>query len=108
MTIMSAQDIAEITLIRAAMRNDRPASITLRRAETTVAAQSVRLARLSSGSRYRTEAGAESRGGMLISGAPTLNIQLDDRFTLDGAVYRVRFVRPNRDTGTQAEAELAQ
>jgi hypothetical protein len=108
MPIMIPQDLAEIMRIRTDMRADRLSSITLRRAETTVSAQSVRISRLSSGSRFRTDAGAESRSGMLISGATTLNIQMDDRFTLDGAVYRVSFVRPNRDTGTQAEAELAQ
>jgi hypothetical protein len=108
MPIMTEQDQAEILRIRAEMRADRPASIVIRRAETSLTAQSVRIARLSSGSRFRSEAGAESRGGILVCGAPTLNIQFDDRFTLEGAVYRISFVRPNRDTGTQAEAVLVQ
>jgi len=105
---MTSQDVAEILRIREAMRADRPASIVLRRADTSLTAQSVRIARLSSGSRFHSEAGTESRGGMLVSGSPTLDIKLDDRFTLEGAVYRIRFVRPNHDTGTQAEAELVQ
>lgn len=105
---MTSQDLAEITRIRAAMRADRPASVTIRRGETTLAAQSVRLARLSTGSLYRAEASRESRSGMLVSGATTLDIAMDDRFTVDGAIYRVTFVRPNRDSGTQAEADLVQ
>jgi hypothetical protein len=108
MPIMTDDDLAEILRIRAAIREDRPASIVMRRGETSLAAQTVRIARLSSGSRFRSEAGAESRGGMLVSGAPDLDVALDDRFTLEGAVYRIKFVRPNRDTGTQAEAELVQ
>jgi|WetSurMetagenome_2_1015567.scaffolds.fasta_scaffold123792_3 hypothetical protein len=107
-SIMTAQDQAEILRVRSEMIADRSTSITLRRGETTITAQTVRIARLASGSRSKSESGAESRGGMLISGAPTLNIALDDRFTLSGVLYRVRFVRPNRDTGTQAEAELVQ
>ena len=108
MPIMTDQDVAEITRLRAEMVSDRPVSITLRRGDTTITAQTVRVARLGAGSLYRSDAGRESRGGILVSGAPTLDIALDDRFTLDGALYRVKFVRPNRDTGTQAEAELVQ
>lgn len=106
--MMTAADLAEIERIRAEIRSDRPANIILRRGESTLAAQQVRIARLSSGSRYRSESGGESRGGMLISGAPDMDVALDDRFTLNGDVYRIKFVRPNRDTGTQAEAELVQ
>lgn len=106
--MLNPQDWEEIARTRAAIRADRPATISLRRAETSLSAQEVRIARLSSGSLHRSEAGRESRSGILVSGAPTLDIRLDDRFTLDGAVYRVVFVRPNRETGTQAEAVLVQ
>ncbi|HAE59360.1 MAG TPA: hypothetical protein DCG54_07600 [Anaerolineae bacterium] len=106
--MMTAADLAEIARIRNEIRADRPASIALRRGDATLAAQEARIARLSSGSRFRSESGAESRGGILVSGAAEMDIALDDRFTLNGAVYRIKFVRPNRDTGTQAEAELVQ
>lgn len=106
--MMTTADSAEIERIRAEMRSDRLSNIVLRRGETTLESQEVRIARLSSGSRFRSESGAESRGGVLISGAPDMNVALDDRFTIDQNVYRIKFVRPNRDTGTQAEAELVQ
>lgn len=108
MAIVTVGDLAEISNILAEILADRPASLALRRGETTLAAQTVRIARLRNASRSQTEAGREWRGGVVVVGAPGLDIQVDDRFTVEGSVYRVQFVRPNRDTGTQAEATLVQ
>ena len=109
MPIMMARDFAEITTIRTDMRADRPMSLSLRRGESTLTTQNnVRVARLASGSRNRSESGSEMRGGILVTGATSLNIAVDDRFTYSGRLYRVKFVRPNKDTGTQAECELVE
>jgi hypothetical protein len=85
---------------------DREASIVIHRGETTLAAQSVRIAGLSSHSMARGEASREMRAGIIVCGAPDLDIAVDDRFNIAGNVYRVRFIRPNRDAGTQAEVEV--
>ena len=45
---------------------------------------------------------------MIVCGATTLDIQVDDRFTTGGVLYRVTLVRPNRSADTQAEAELVE
>jgi hypothetical protein len=60
------------------------------------------------GERVPRAGGREWRGGVMVVGAPTLDVAVDDRFTLEGSLYKVTFVRPNRDTGTQAEANLVQ
>ena len=41
---------------------------------------------------------------MVIFGAMDLDVQVEDRFTLDGVLFRVVFVAVNRDVDTQAEA----
>jgi len=108
MAIVTAADLEQIAAIRAEILADRPASLAFRRGDTTLAAQTVRIARLKNASRSQTEAGREWRGGVMVVGAPDLDVAVDDRFTLEGSLYRVTFVRPNRDTGTQAECNLVQ
>jgi hypothetical protein len=108
MTIMTDEDRAEILAAFEEIIEDRPATITLRRKETELDPQTVRIARTRSSAYFRGEGSKESRGGIIVCGAPDMDIKLDDRFTLEGSVYRIRFVRPNRDAGTQAETELVQ
>lgn len=108
MTIMTDEDKVEIRRAFEEIIEDRPATITLRRGETTVAPQQVRIARTRSSAYFRGEGSKESRAGIIVCGAPDMDILLDDRFTLEGSKYQIRFVRPNRDAGTQAETELVQ
>lgn len=108
MTIMTDEDMDEIRGVFEEIIEDRPAMITLRRGDGTVAPQQVRIARTRSSAYFRGEGSKESRGGIIVCGAPDMDVQLDDRFTLEASVYRIRFVRPNRDAGTQAETELVQ
>lgn len=108
MTIVTNEDMDEIRQAFEEIISDRPAIIIIRRGETTLAAQQARVARTRASAYFRTEAAKESRGGIVVCGETDMDIRLDDRFTLDGAVYRVRFIRPNRDAGTQAEVELVQ
>lgn len=61
-----------------------------------------------SGRRSRSEAGEETRLGIVVVGDTTLDIRLDDRFTWNGNLYRVTAVKPNTQMGVQADAELVQ
>lgn len=108
MTILTDADRAEIEATLREIRDDRPAEIIIRRGEITLSAQTVRIARIRNSNFQRGEASKESRGGIVVCGDPDLDIALGDRFTVEGSLYRVLFVRPNRDQGTQAEVELVQ
>lgn len=80
-------------------------SVVIRRGATTLPAQSVRLSS-SSGSRVGSNGLSEAQAGGIVQGAPTLDIQTDDRFTANGVVYRVVFVRPFRTHETIADVEV--
>lgn len=90
---------------------DNPTTITIRRGNTTLAAQTVRIERRGIG-RGRWQVGqaqVEAQEGVVAMGTTTLDIQVDDRFTDGyGNLYRVRLVHPNRQVAIQAEAELVQ
>jgi hypothetical protein len=108
--MLSAADWTAMAADLAAVRGDNPVSITLRRGATTVTAQTVRVARTGTGG-GRAAGGngtEEYRGGVVILGATTLDIQVQDRFTIAGVVYRVTIVRPNRRAGVIAEAEMVE
>ncbi len=83
-------------------------SLALRRGTETLTAQTVRVERKGMGqARTADSAGAEqATGTVMILGATTLNIQPQDRFTLDSRLYEVTLVSPNRKAGTQAEAQV--
>jgi len=83
-------------------------SLVLRRGTQTLTAQTVRIERKGTAqARTADSAGAEqATGAVIILGATTLNIQPQDRFTLDGRLYEVTLVNPNRLAATQAEAQI--
>lgn len=85
-------------------RANRAIEVELRRGTTTLPPQSVRFVRLG-GQVNQAEGAAASekhqRG--LFLGAPGLEIQVEDRATIDGVLYRVSFVRPEREIQTTAE-----
>lgn len=82
-------------------------SISFRRGTVTLAAQTVRVERRGQGlARTEDSAGAQQAiTTVVILGSTTLDIQVDDRFTLGGVLYQVIFVNPNRRAATQAEAQ---
>lgn len=88
----------------ARIRKERAENIALRRGETTLAAQEMRIERLSKGSAYRSDAARERRSDVVILAEMLADIHIDDRFTLDGLIYRVNFIEPNRSVATIAEA----
>lgn len=109
MGLMTSGDWAAMQADLTAVRDDNAVSITIRRGATTLAAQSVRLARAGRANRpLRSEGGTEATTAVTILGAPTLDIQVADRFTVAGLLYRVDYVNPNRRVRTEAEATAVQ
>lgn len=104
--MIGADDLAQMQADLLAVRGDNAESVILRRGSLTVAAQTMRIARMGGQGQNRESATAgEQRGRVVILGATTLDIQVDDRLTVDDVLYRVTFVRPNRTAATMAEAE---
>ena len=89
---------------------DNAQSIVVRRGNSTLPAQSVRIARIANQGVVRNGEGTqESRGRVVILGGLALDIRPDDRFTdAHGVLYRVVLVRPNRRAAVIAEAEVAE
>lgn len=88
--------------------DDRPVSIVIRRGETSLAAQTVRIARVGRGARVVSGQGEEKRADVLAMGDTTFDVQPGDQFTDEGTLYQVMFVRPNRDAMVVAEAIAVQ
>lgn len=104
----SASDWARIQQAMTAIRDMNAVSLVLRRGTTTLAAQSVRVERKGTiQARTADGVGAEQEtGSIVLLGAIELDIQPQDRFTLDGRLYEVTLVSPNRLAATQAEAQI--
>lgn len=105
--MLTAADLARMRADLAEIVADRSVSVILRRGATTLPAQTVRVERANSRySRLQNSASSEeTRMDIVIVGSTTLDVQKDDRFTVDGVAYRVTSVRPNGMAGIQAEAE---
>lgn len=95
---------ADLTRIR--LENE--SSVALRRGNTTLTAQSMRIEIAGSrgfrGFRVFSDAAREARQAMVILGEKDMDIAVEDRFTLGGQLYRVAFIQPNRQAATIAEA----
>lgn len=109
--MLSADDLTRMQADMNTVRNGNAVSVAFRRGNTTLTAQTVRLAGAGFASERRSASGTaqESRDQITMLGPTTLNIQIDDRFTLTvGGVpvlYRVTWVRPDRRVATMARAE---
>ena len=90
------------------IRNDRPAVIAIRRGNTTLAAQTVRIARGGNiqAAASDTDAVQAAVGAVIVVGDKALNIQPGDRFTVGAALYEVTALHPNRDQAVQAQAKM--
>jgi hypothetical protein len=104
--MLSADDKAQFASDLSGIIDDNPVMVTLRRGDTTLAAQKIRIVR--AGSRAVGQAGMASdatRQAVILYGAGELDVQQGDRLTHDGHLYEVTFVRPSLLIGTVAEAE---
>ena len=104
--MLTSNDRAQMSADLQAIRDDRPVSIAIRRNNSTLAAQTVRIARGGNIQAGTTDAdGLQAAvGAVIVVGDATLNIQPGDRFTVAGTLYEVSAIHPNRDHGTQAQA----
>ena len=84
------------------------ADLHIRRGAVTLTAQPGRVVRDAVGNEARGEGTEVTTARVLIFGAPTLDIQREDRLTVDGVRYTVTFIRPDRTVETVAEAETQQ
>lgn len=98
-----AADLAEL-------HAENPTSIVIRRAGAKLTAQTVRIARMGQAQGRTEDAGGlqASMGSVVVCGAPELDIETGDRFTVEKTVYEVILVRVNHRAGKQAEARIAQ
>lgn len=106
--MLTSLDKARMRADLKAIRDDRPASIVIRRRETELGEQTVRIARVGRGMRALSGQGREMRADALAMGDETLDIKTGDRFTNEGTLYEVVFVRPNRDEMVVAEVMAVQ
>lgn len=90
----------------AAIRGDNQVSLSLRRGNTTLSAQVARVAGKSQGRRYDNTSGEESRTTITLLFAVNADVLPEDRFTLEGRLYRVTSIRPNKRAAVMADAEL--
>jgi hypothetical protein len=88
----------------ALVRQDRSFPVVFRRGETTLDEQDVRIEAVGRGGRVQSDAAREARDAVVVFGATDLDVVLEDRFTVDGVLYRIVFIAPNRDVDTQAVA----
>lgn len=103
--MLTDEDIARMQAEIAEVRADREVEISLRRGDTTLEPQSFRLESVGQrGFQMRSAETREQRGNIMLLGAVDADVQVDDRFTDNGKVCRVVYIRPNRQVMTVAEA----
>jgi hypothetical protein len=102
--MLSANDWELMRALAANVRADRSVTVDIRRGETVLDPQDVRIEAVSRGFRLQSDAAREANSAVVIFGAMDLNIAVEDRLTVDDVLYRVVFVSVNRDIDTQAEA----
>jgi hypothetical protein len=87
------------------VRAENEVSVALRRGETTLDAQSMRIEYAGArGFRLQSDAARQGQQAVFILGEPDMDIAADDRLTYGGVLFQVVFVQPNRLAATMAEA----
>ena len=107
MGLMTSEDWAAMNADLMAIRGDNPVSIEIRRGSSTLAAQTVRVA----GRKFRADTfdsagGEQVVGTATLLGDTTLDIQVADRFSVDGVLYEVHFIEGNRVAGVRAQLKV--
>ena len=88
-----------------AVRAENEVSVAIRRGETTLSAQDMRIEYAGSrGFRLQSDAARQAAQAVFILGEPDMDIEVDDCLTYGGILYQVVFVQPNRLAATIAEA----
>lgn len=105
---LTTLDIAIIAADVAAIVDEHGFMAEARRGGVTLAPQKVRAALSGPGGRKEGLGTQEARAQATIIGATGLDIEVDDVWAINGSVYRVVLVHPDRRAFTQAQAELEQ
>lgn len=110
MGLLNSDDLTQMRADLLEVRGDRQASIVIRRGETVLAAQKVRIARAGQGQGQERDgqASQESRGRVVVLGEIDFDVAVGDRFTEAGILYVVSFIRPNRDAAVIVEADAVE
>ncbi len=104
--MIDAADLEQMRADAELLRDDNPRTITIRRGAGALAEQSVRVVQPRRGSVMLGQDSKVTLGSLIVLGDQNLLIQPLDRFTLDGALYRVVFVDPDRRAGTIAQCTM--
>ncbi len=92
-----------------AIRKDNEVSLTIRRGNTTVAAQLMRIEIAGARAVFlMSDAAKQAAQAAYILGEPNMNIAINDRLTYNGMLLEVVFIQPNRLACTIAEAKVVQ
>ncbi len=84
-------------------------SLQIRRGNTTLTAQSMRIEYAGSrGARLQSDAARSAEQAVFILGEPDMDIQPEDRLTHESHLVRVVFIQLNRQFGTIAEGIIEQ
>lgn len=92
-----------------AIRKDNEVSLAIRRNDTTLSAQLMRIE--IAGTRAMmamSDAARQAKQAAYILGEPDMNIMIDDRLTYNNILLRVVFIQPNRLAATIAEAVVVE
>lgn len=88
-----------------AIRADNEQSIAIRRGDSTLSAQAMRVEMAGMrAQRLMSDAARQSTQAAYVLGEPDMNIAPEDRFNWNGILFRVVFIQPNRLACTIAEA----
>lgn len=89
----------------AAIIDDNPTTAALRRASGSTASQTFRLEIAGSrGMKLQSDAARQATQAAFILGAYDMDIAVGDRVTVNGILFEVVFIQPNRLAATIAEA----
>lgn len=87
------------------VRAENEVSVALRRGDSTVTAQAMRIEYAGArGSRLQSDAARQAQQAVFILGEPDMDIAVDDRLTYGSVLFQVVFIQPNRLATTIAEA----
>lgn len=88
-----------------AIRKDNEVSLAIRRNETALTAQLMRIEYAGvRGFRLQSDAARTANQAVFILGEPDMDVAVDDRLTYGNVLFKVVFVQPNRLACTIAEA----
>lgn len=106
--MLTSADWTQMAVDLAEVRTDNAVSVAIRRAGSTLTAQTVRVAKMPTLARAAGGEVEQAQQSVVVLGTTSLDIQPGDRFNAGGVLYEVVAVRPNRRAGTVAEATAVQ